>query len=53
MVHFHAGRRFLARGLVVDDDLAGKQLGHAGGVVLHDELLELDGKRQVLQQHAV
>ena len=53
VVHLHAGRCFLARGFVVDDDFAGKQLGHAGGVVLHDELLEFHRKRQLLQQHAV
>ena len=35
---------------VVDHDLAGEQLGHAGGVVLDDELLQLDRERQVLQQ---
>ena len=53
VVHLHTGGRFLTRGLVVDDDFAGEQLGHARGVVLHDELLELDRKRQVLQQHTV
>lgn len=45
--------QLLARGLVVDDDLAGKQLGHARGVVLDDELLELHRKGQLLQQHAI
>ncbi|MNV35022.1 hypothetical protein D3C71_1264580 [compost metagenome] len=53
VVHLHACRHFFARGLVVDDDLAGEQLGHASGVVLHDEFLELDGKGQILQQHAI
>jgi hypothetical protein len=53
MVHLHARGRGLARGLVVDHDLAGEQLGHAGGVVLHDEFLELHRERQLLQQHAV
>jgi hypothetical protein len=37
----------------VDHDLAGEQLGHAGVVVLDDELLELDVEGQVLQHDAV
>jgi hypothetical protein len=53
VVHLDRAGVLLARGLVVNDDLAGKQLGHAGGVVLHDELLEFHGKRQLLQQDAV
>jgi hypothetical protein len=43
----------LAGGEVVDHDVAGEQLGHAGGVVVDDELLELDRERQLLQQDAV
>ena len=37
---------------VVDDDVAGEQLGHAGVVVLDDELLQLDLERQILQHDA-
>jgi hypothetical protein len=44
-----AWRRFV----VVDHDFAGEQLGHAGGVVLDDELLQLHVEGQVLQHHAV
>ena len=53
VVHLDAGFLGLARFLVVNHNFAGEQLGHAGGVVLHDELLQLDGKRQLLEQHAV
>ena len=53
MVHLDPCGNFLARGLVVDHDLAGKQLGHAGGVVLDDEFLELNGEGQLLQHDAV
>ena len=52
VVYFDPRRRLLAGGLVVDDDVAGKKLGHAGRVILDDEFLQLDGKRQLLQQHA-
>jgi hypothetical protein len=52
VVDLHAAV-LLAGGAVVDHDLAGEQLGHAGGVVLDDELLELDRERQLLQQDAV
>ena len=53
MVDLDARGHLLARRLVVDHHLAGEQLGHAGGIVLNDELLQLHGKRQFLQQHAV
>ena len=34
------------------DDIAGKELGHAGGVIVHHKFFQLDGKGQILQQHA-
>jgi hypothetical protein len=37
----------LARVLVSQDDVTGKELGHAGGVVLHSEGLELELKGEV------
>ena len=39
MVDLNPRIRFFARRLVVDDDIAGKKLGHAGGVILNDEFL--------------
>ena len=39
--------------VIVQDDFAGKQLGHAGVVVLNDEFFQLDREGQGLQQHAV
>ena len=45
MVHLGARLNFLARHLVVDNDIAGKQFGHARGVVLHNEFFEFDGER--------
>ena len=53
VVHLDPRFALLARGFVVDDDVAGKQLGHAGRVVLDDELFQLDDKGQLLQQDAV
>ena len=53
MVHLHPGRYFFAGVQVVDDDVTGKQFGHAGGVVLHEKLFQLNRKRQFLQQDAV
>ena len=53
MVDLDARRHLFARGLVVDHHLAGEQLGHARGIVLDDELLQLHGEGQLLQQHAV
>ena len=53
LVDLHAVLGGLAGAVVVDGDLAGKQFGHAGGVVLDDELLQLHVKGQVLQHHAV
>ena len=53
VVHLDACFTLLAGGLVVDDDVAGKQLGHAGRVVLDDELFQLDDKGQILQQDAI
>ena len=50
-VDLDRGRYGLPGRAVVDHDLAGEQLGHAGFVVVDDELLELDVKRQVLQHH--
>ena len=38
---------------VVNDDFAGKQLGHPGSVVLHNEFFQLHGEGQVLDQDAV
>ncbi|EWS65157.1 hypothetical protein Y695_01598 [Hydrogenophaga sp. T4] len=53
MVHFNPRGLLLARFVVVDHDVAGKQPGHAGVVVLDNEFLEFDRKRQILQQHAI
>ena len=54
MVHLDARRRSAApvsRSWM--HHLAREQLGHAGRVVVDDELLQLDRERQLLQQHAV
>ena len=53
MIYFHARGDFFASLLVVNDDLARKQLGHAGGVVLNNELFQFNRKRQLLQKNAV
>ncbi|MDT4829379.1 hypothetical protein FQZ97_627970 [compost metagenome] len=53
VVHLDARGHLLAALAVVQHHLAGEQLGHAGRVVVDDELLQLDGERQLLQQHAV
>ena len=39
--------------MVGDLHLAGKELGHAGRIEIDDEAVQLDGERQVLDQHAV
>ncbi|MGF6752338.1 hypothetical protein OKW36_007998 [Paraburkholderia sp. MM5482-R1] len=52
MTSTRAGTR--APGLVIDhDDVAREQLRHAGRVVIDDELVELDRKRQVLDQRTI
>ena len=53
MVDLHPGRNLFSGLLVMDHDVAGKQFRHARGVVLDDELLQLHGKRQLLQKNTV
>ena len=53
MVHLNPRWNLFAGVNVVNDDVTGKQFGHAGGVVLDDELLQLYRKRQLLQQNSV
>ena len=53
MVHFHTFFQLFASCAVMNDDIAGKQLGHASGVVLHNEFFELYRKWQLLQQDAI
>ena len=53
MVHLNTRFLFLTCGLVMDDDVAGKQLGHARRVILDDEFFQLNDKGQFLQQDAV
>ena len=52
VVDFDPRLNFLAGFFIVNHDVAGKQLGHAGGVVLNDKLLQFNRKWQLLQQHA-
>ena len=53
VVHFHAGLALAAAFLVVNHDVAGKQARHARVVILDGEFLEFNGKRQLLQEHAI
>ena len=52
VIHLDTGWNFFARFFVGDDDFAGKQLGHARGVMLDNEFFQLYRKRQILNQHA-
>ena len=51
VVHLDTRLLLLAGFVVLNHDLAGKQLGHAGFVILDDEFLEFHGERQVLEQN--
>ena len=53
MIHLDTLFQLFAGFAVMNHDFAGKQLGHAGGVVLHDEFFELNRKWQLLQQDTV
>jgi hypothetical protein len=53
LVDLDGGREGLAGLVVADRHFAGEQLGHAGRVEIDDEFVQLDGERQLLDQHAV
>ena len=52
MIHLNPCRHRLLGRVVMNDDIAGEELGHAGGVIVHHKFFQLDGKGQILQEHA-
>ncbi len=53
LVHFHARGDALPRAVIDHDDVAREQLGHPRRVVIDNEFLQLDRKRQVLNQRTL